>query len=67
MDETCQEKKLKMMSDDELKACGWTVPSLKQLSVNMEKRLKKVRGEDCDDDNFLMRHNYISGSNCYQA
>ena len=33
--------KLKIMSQDELEACGWHVPSFTQLSQNMDKRLKK--------------------------
>ena len=59
--------KLKIMSQDELEANGWCIPSFEQLSKNMEKRLKKVRGEDYDDEKFLTLHNYKSNSNCYQA
>ena len=67
MDNTTNQHELKLMSTSEMEACGWTVPSFKQLSKNMDKRLKKIRGENCDEDNFLMRHNYKSNSNCYQA
>ena len=34
------------------------------LSANMEKRLKKVRGENTDNENFLLRHNYKNNANC---
>ncbi len=57
-----QEHTLKMMTSDELASCGWSVPSFKQLSDNMEKRLKKIRGEEVNDENFLLRHNYTNNS-----
>ena len=58
---------LKLMTQSEMEACGWKIPSFKQLSANMDKRLKKVRGENYDEENFLMRHNYKTNSNCYQS
>ena len=67
MDNTTNEHKLNIMTPEDVKARGWKVPSFKQLSENMDKRLKRIRGENCDEENFLMRHNYRSNSNCYQS
>lgn len=67
MDNRAQTEDLKLMSQSEIVACGWSVPSIEQLSVNMEKRLKKVRGENTDSESFLLRHNYKNSSNCCQA
>ena len=58
---------LKMMTREELVARGWSVPSFEKLSLNMDKRLKKVRGEETDNESFLLRHNYKNNSNCCQA
>lgn len=58
---------LKMMTREELVARGWSVPSFEKLSSNMDKRLKKVRGEETDNESFLLRHNYKNNSNCCQA
>lgn len=58
---------LKMMTREELVAHGWSVPSFEKLSSNMDKRLKKVRGEETDNESFLLRHNYKNNSNCCQA
>jgi hypothetical protein len=65
MDSTTNHNNFKMMSQDEIEAHGWNVPSLEQMSKNMDKRLKKIRGENYDDENFLMRYNYKS--NYHQA
>ncbi len=59
-----QTEDLKLMSRDEIVTRGWSVPSIEQLSANMEKRLKKVRGENTDNENFLLRHNYKNNANC---
>ena len=67
MNDANNQPELELMTTSEIEACGWSVPSFKQLSKNMDKRLKKIRGENCDEDNFLMRHNYKSNSNCYQS
>lgn len=67
MDTNRPDNSLKMMTKEELASYGWSVPSFKQLSENMEKRLKKVRGEETENDNFLLRHNYKNNSNCCQA
>ena len=58
---------LKMMTREELVARGWSVPSFEKLSLKMDKRLKKVRGEETDNESFLLRHNYKNNSNCCQA
>lgn len=60
-------KELKLMSNDELLACGIRIPSLKQLSDNMDKRLKKIRGEEISEESFLVRHNYKANSGRGQA
>lgn len=67
MDNHGQKNTLKMMTREDIDACGLSVPSFKQLSANMEKRLKKVRGEETDNESFLLRHNYKNNSNCCQA
>lgn len=67
MDKTFATNEMKLMSRHDIEACGWVVPSFKQLAKNMDKRLKKVRGEFSDDENFLTRHNYISNSNCHSV
>ena len=67
MDEHGQKNTLKLMTGEELKSHGWAVPSFEQLSANMEKRLKKVRGEDTSNESFSVRHNYTSNSAYYKA
>ena len=67
MSNATEHKELKMMSHEELVSCGWRIPSFKQFSANMDKRLKKVRGEDIDNDSFLIRHNYKSNLSRAQA
>ena len=67
MDNAQEHKTLKMMTQEDLAASGWFVPSFEKLSSNMSKRLKKVRGEESDNETFLLRHNYKNNSNCYQA
>ena len=62
-----QTEDLKLMTQSEIVARGWSVPSIEQLSSNMEKRLKKVRGENTDNESFLLRHNYKNNTNCCQA
>lgn len=51
-------KELKLMSQKELMACGVKIPSFKQLSDNMIRRLEKIRGEGFNEENFLIRHSY---------
>ena len=62
MNEHGQKNTLKVMTGEDLKSRGWSVPSFEQLYANMEKRLKKIRGEETSDESFPMRHNYTSNS-----
>ena len=67
MDDTTTQQEFKIMSQDDFATYGWVVPSFKQLSENMDIRLKKVRGDDVEENNFLIRHNYMTNSARTQA
>ena len=67
MSKTVKNNELKMLTQDEILDRGWVVPSFAQFSKNMEKRLKTVRGEETDDNTFLLRHNYKANSSNCQA
>ena len=58
---------LKMLNPEEISARGWKIPSFEKLTKNMESRLKKVRGEESEDNSFLLRHNYKANSGSCQA
>ena len=65
MNSATTQNNLEIMSQNEIENCGWRVPSLDQLSKNMDKRLKKIRGENYNNENFLTNHNYKS--TCHQS
>ena len=58
---------LKMMSRADIKAQGWIVPTIGQFSSNMEKRLKKIRGENTDEESFLAKYKYNNSESYYKA
>lgn len=67
MNDTTKQNKLNIMTQRDIETCGWIIPSFKQLSENMQKRLKKIRGENDNDETFLIRHNYKAAINSHQV
>ena len=59
--------KLEFVSKEELLDRGFVVLSYEQLANNMDKRLKKLRGEEnASGESFLLRHNYKNkGEYCH--